>query len=160
MHNFKSHFWWDFLPYCTRPANVHLVMAFTGCSFNSFSIFLLSLKQQQKLMKIMFFCIHFPVWPYPPKIMKNLYFIPVNCMGWQVCNSAKFETLKTFLFAVLHWHVKRFSSKRIALKEDVSQDQKMYRLKAPPCIFQPRNFTVCGSEGVNFIEQESKAATV
>ena len=29
-------------------------------------------------------CIHFPIWPYPPKIMKKLYFILVNCMGWQV----------------------------------------------------------------------------
>ena len=81
MHNFKSHFWWDFLAYCTRPASVHLVMAFIGCSFDSFSIFLLSLKQQQNLMKIKFSCIHFPVWPYPPQIMKKLYFILVNCMG-------------------------------------------------------------------------------
>ena len=39
-------------------------MAFIGCSFDSFSIFLLSLKQQQNLMKIMFSCIRFPVWPY------------------------------------------------------------------------------------------------
>ena len=48
---------------------MRLVMAFIGCSFDSFSVFLLSLKQQQNLMKIMFSCIHFPVWPYPPKIM-------------------------------------------------------------------------------------------
>ena len=73
MHNFKSHFWWDFLAYCTRPARVNLVMAFIGCLFNSFSIFLLSLKQQQNLMKIMFSCIHFPVWPYPPKIITVFY---------------------------------------------------------------------------------------
>ena len=77
MHNFKSRFWWDFLAYCTRPASVHLVMAFIGCSFDSFSIFLLSLKQQQNLMKIVFSCIHFPAWPYPPppppEIMKKLY---------------------------------------------------------------------------------------
>ena len=88
MHNFKSHFWWDFLAYCTRPASVHLVMTFISCSFDSFSIFLFSLKQQQNLMKIMFSCIHFPVRPYPPQIMEKqqLYFILVNGMGWQVCN--------------------------------------------------------------------------
>ena len=32
---------------------------------------LLSLKQQN-LMKIMFSCIPFPVWPYPPKIMEKI----------------------------------------------------------------------------------------
>ena len=35
--------------------------------FNLFA----SLKQQQNLMKMMFSCIHFPVWPYPPEIMKK-----------------------------------------------------------------------------------------
>ena len=30
-------------------------MAYVGCSFNSFSVFLLSLKQKQNLMKITFF---------------------------------------------------------------------------------------------------------
>ena len=50
---------------------MNLVMAFIGCLFDSFSISLLSLKQQQNLMKILFSCIHFPVWPYPPKIMKK-----------------------------------------------------------------------------------------
>ena len=43
-------------------------MTRSGCSFNSFSVFLLCLKQQQNLMKIMFSCNHFPVWPNPPKI--------------------------------------------------------------------------------------------
>ena len=87
MRNFKSHFWWDFLACCTRPVSVHLAMACVGCSFNSFWIFLLSLKQQQNLMKIMFSCIHFPIilWPHPPKIMIFKNFILVNCMGWQVC---------------------------------------------------------------------------
>ena len=46
---------------------MRLAMACVGCSLNSFSVFLLSLKQQQNLMKIMFSCIHFPVWPYPPQ---------------------------------------------------------------------------------------------
>ena len=67
-------------------------MVYAGCSFKSFSVFLLALKQQQNLVKILFSCIHFPVWPYPPKIMhkekeeekKKKYFIQVNCMGWQV----------------------------------------------------------------------------
>ena len=90
MCDFKSHFWQDFLAYCPRPVSVHLVMVCVGCSFNSFSVFLLSLKQQQNLMKIMFSCIHFPVWPYPPKIMKKMYFIQVNCMGWQVCLTDNF----------------------------------------------------------------------
>ena len=39
-------------------------------------------------------------------------------------------------------------SKHIALKVDVLQDRKIYCLKARPCIFQPGNFTGCGSEGV------------
>ena len=85
MHDFKSHFQWDFLAYCTRPVSVHLATASVGCSFNSFSIFLLSLKQQQNLVKIMFSCIHFPICPYPPQNNDKLYFILVNCMGWQVC---------------------------------------------------------------------------
>ena len=80
----KSYFQWDFVAYCTRPVSMHLMMACVSCSFDNFSVFLLSLKQQQNLMKMMFSCIHFPIWPYPPKIMKNLYFILVNCMGWQV----------------------------------------------------------------------------
>ena len=69
MHDFRSHFWWDFLAYCTRPVSVHLAMACVGCSFDSFSVFLLSLKQQQNLIKMMFSCIHFPVCPYLSKIM-------------------------------------------------------------------------------------------
>ena len=86
MHNFKSHFQWDFLTYCTRPVRVHLAMVCGGCSFDSFSFFLLSLKRQQNLVKIMFSCISFPIWPHLPQIMKKMYFILVNCMGWQVCS--------------------------------------------------------------------------
>ena len=74
MHNFKSHFQSDFLAYCTRPVSVHLAIACVSCLFNSFSVFLFSLKQQQNLMKIMFSCTHFPVWPYPQKIMKKLFY--------------------------------------------------------------------------------------
>ena len=75
MHDFKSHFQRDFLAYCTRPVSVHLAMVSVSCLFNSFSIFLLSLKQQQNLMKIMFSCIHFPAWPYPPQNNeKNVFY--------------------------------------------------------------------------------------
>ena len=55
MRDFKSHFWWYFLAYCTRPVSVHLAMASVGCSFNSFSIFMFSSKRQQNLMKTVFF---------------------------------------------------------------------------------------------------------
>ena len=41
MHDFKSHFQWHFLAYCTSPVSVHLAVACVGCSLNSFSIFLL-----------------------------------------------------------------------------------------------------------------------
>ena len=57
----------DFLAYHTRPVSVHLAMACVSCSFDSFSIFLLSLKPQQNLMKNVFSWIHFPIWPYPPQ---------------------------------------------------------------------------------------------
>ena len=44
--------------------------------------------------------------------------------------------------------MKGFPSKRIGLKVDVSQDRKIYSMKARPCVFQPGGFTGCGSEGV------------
>ena len=46
--DFKSHFLRDFSAYCTQPVSVHLVMAFTGCSFNSFSIFFAQFKTTTK----------------------------------------------------------------------------------------------------------------
>ena len=96
MHDFKSHFHWDFLAYCTRPVSVHLATASVGCSFNSFSVFLLGLKQQQNLMKIMFSFIHFPIWPYSPQNNEKLYFILANCMGWQVWHYLQlFQFLET-----------------------------------------------------------------
>ena len=67
---------------------ISLLMRFLSLSAQFFNLFA-SLKQQQNLMKIMFSCIHFPVWPYPCRIMKNLHFMLVNCMGWQVCRSTK-----------------------------------------------------------------------
>ena len=93
--NFKSHFWRDFLAYCTRPVGVHLAMACVGRSFDSFSIFLFSLKikKSQMLKKIMFSCIHLPIWPYIYIIStqndeKNciVICIPVNCM-WTIAKS-------------------------------------------------------------------------
>ena len=71
----KIHFQQDFLAYCARPVSVHLATACVSCSFDSFLIFLLSLKQQQNLVKIMLSCIHFPIWPYPPKNNeKNVFY--------------------------------------------------------------------------------------
>ena len=85
MHDFRSHFQQDFLAYCTRPVSVHLAMASVSCLFNSFLIFLLSLiLKQQNLIKIMFSCIHFPIWPCPPQIIKIVYFVLINCINWQV----------------------------------------------------------------------------
>ena len=53
------------------------------------------------------------------------------------------------LFQFLHWHVKGFSSERIALKVDVLKDRKLDCLQARrPCVFQPGNFTGWGSGGV------------
>ena len=103
MRDFRSHFWWDFLAYCTRPISVHLVMACVGCSFDSFWISLLSLKRQQNLMKIMFPGIHFPIWPYPHKIMIFKIFILVNCMGWQVCIFT-FTKKHTHFHTCMHAH--------------------------------------------------------
>ena len=96
-----TQFQWDFLACCTRSVSVHLMMACVGCSFDTFSVFLLSLKQQQNLMKIMFSCIHFPVWSYPPKIMKKFNFILVNCMGWQVWNHSM-HTWKWYCDSVIY----------------------------------------------------------
>ena len=66
VRDFKSHLRRDFLADCIRPVSVHLAMASVGCSFESFSVFLLSLKQQENRMKIMFSYVHYPIWPYPP----------------------------------------------------------------------------------------------
>ena len=54
MHDLKSHIRRDFLAICTMPVSVLLAMECVGCSFDWFSIFLLSLKQQQNLIKIVF----------------------------------------------------------------------------------------------------------
>ena len=119
MHDFKSHFQQDFLAYCTRPISVHLVMASVGCLFNSFSIFLLSLKQQQNLMKIMFWLYPFSNMaispPPPPPNNEKLYFILVNCMGWQVWGhlfkatnyiiwKIKTESYFYYLDLEINWH--------------------------------------------------------
>ena len=60
---------------------MNLVMAFISCSFDSFSVFFLCVKQEQNFMKIMFSCIHFPVWPYPPKIMGGFKFYTGKLYG-------------------------------------------------------------------------------
>ena len=43
MHNVKSHTQRDFLAFCTMPVSVLLAMECVGCSFDSFSVFLLNL---------------------------------------------------------------------------------------------------------------------
>ena len=86
MQDLKSHFQQDFLALCTRLVSVHLVMASAGCSFNSFSIFLFSLKQQ-KLMKTVFLYPFFNMAVSPQNNKKN-YFILVNYMGWQIWHCA------------------------------------------------------------------------
>ena len=83
MHDFKSHFQRDFLAYCTRPVSVHLATVSVGCLLNSFSIFLLGLKQQQNLMKIKFSCRSYP--PPPPHNEKLFYtgkLYGLTGMGW------------------------------------------------------------------------------
>ena len=99
MHDFKSHFQKDFLAYCTSPVSVHLAMACVSCSFDSFSIFLLSLKPQQNLMKNVFSWIHFPIWPYPPKIMIFNFFILVWIDRY---DDAKQKLHTKSLFSYLH----------------------------------------------------------
>ena len=60
---------------------MHLVMVCVGCSFDSLSVVLLSLKQQQNLMKIMFSCISFPICLYLPQIMKKNVFYTGKLYG-------------------------------------------------------------------------------
>ena len=71
------------------------------------SVFLLSLKQDQNLMKVMFSCIHFPIWPYPPppppkkkkKKKRSILYQSVNSMGCQVCTKA--ESVKVCVCVLL-----------------------------------------------------------
>ena len=83
-----------------------------------FFSFFASLKQQN-LMKIMFSCIHFPVWPYPPKIMKKVYFILVNSMGWQVwdlmvdCSVLQQPIVVTGMFLSNKWFMKNLRTIRV-----------------------------------------------
>ena len=88
MCDFKSYLQQDCLAYCTRPVSVHLAMACVGCSFDSFSIFLLSLKNEKQSQD--FFCFPVSIFQYghtPQEQWKKKYFILVNCMGWQVWHS-------------------------------------------------------------------------
>ena len=61
--------------------------------------------------------------------------------------SAKFEILSLFVF-FFTLACEGIFIKTDRIKVDVLQDQKIYCLKAWPCIFQPGNFTGLGSEGV------------
>ena len=73
-----------------------------------FSIFLLSLKQQN-LLKIMFSCIHFPKWRYPPQ--NNDFFIFYTSIGWQVCNTSCGKNTKIRVSAE-SWPWRRTFSRR------------------------------------------------
>ena len=59
----------------------------------------------------------------------------------------KIWNLWLLLSSFSHRHVKGFSSKHIALKAD-GRGAEIYCLQVCPFIFQPRNFTGWGSEGV------------
>ena len=96
MCNFKSHFQQDFLAYCTGPVRVHLAMAYVGCSFDSFSVFLLSLKQQQNV----FSCIHFPIWPYPPQNNEKNVFYTSKLYGLTGMTVSHNDTL--YIYTVHH----------------------------------------------------------
>ena len=70
-------------------------MACVGCSFDSFSILRLSLKNNKISWKLCFPVSIFQYGHVPLKYWKNkqtnknLYFILVNCMGWQVWVSTR-----------------------------------------------------------------------
>ena len=55
------------LSLCTRPVSVHLAMACVGCLFDSFSVFLLSLKQNKISWKLCFPVSIFQYGHIPPK---------------------------------------------------------------------------------------------
>ena len=64
-------------------------------------------------------------------------------------NGVKFETFSLFAFLLA------LASERIFIKTHCTDsgcvtELKMLCLQARPCIFQPGNFTGCGSEGVKF----------
>ena len=83
--DFKAHFWRDFLIYCTRPDSVHLAMACVSCSFDSlkknlFAQFKTTTKSHENYVFLYSFSKYLK-----NKTKQKLYFIPVNCMGWQEC---------------------------------------------------------------------------
>ena len=85
LRNFKPQFWWDFLAYCTRAVSVHLAMVCVGGSFHVFSVFSLSFKTTTKFHEYYVFLYPFSNMAITSKKMFFLYFILINCMGWQVC---------------------------------------------------------------------------
>ena len=78
----NTHAQQDLLAYCTRPVSVHLVMACTGCSFNSFCLFaqFKTTKSHEN---------HVFLYPFSSMAISPqnndffIYFILVSCMGWQ-----------------------------------------------------------------------------
>ena len=87
----RCHRWKNWkTPACIREIQVDKLHLASQCAFGNdmcrlvvqefFNLFA-SFKQQQNLMKIMFSSIHFPIWPYPPKIMKNNVFYTSKLYG-------------------------------------------------------------------------------
>ena len=52
--------------------------------------------------------------------------------------------------------LERIFIKRHTIESRLLEDWKIYCLQASRCIFQPGNFTGCGSEGVNVGSDESQ----
>ena len=62
-----------------RPVSVHLAMVCAGCLFNTFAVFLLSLKQLHENHIFLDSFLSMAISPLNNE--KNLYFILVNWMG-------------------------------------------------------------------------------
>ena len=100
MHDFKSRFQQSFLAYCTRPVSVHLVMASVGCSFNSFSVFFLGLKQQQFHSQCTVFVVQLWFIPSALCLQFSRGSFPVHC----VCSSVMVHSQCT-VFVVQSWFI-------------------------------------------------------
>ena len=93
MHDFKSYFWPDFLAYCRFLSlgqsacvwrwHVAMCQLLVQQFFNLFYEFKTTRKSHENYVFLYPFSNNFPL-----KIMNKLYFILVNCMGWQVCISS------------------------------------------------------------------------
>ena len=77
MHNLKSHFWWDFWAYCTRPASVHLPFGdgvhrlLVWQFFNLFAQFKTSTTKSHENYVFLYPFSSTAISPPPPKKKKN-----------------------------------------------------------------------------------------